>query len=121
MMYITMSETFIKIDSLQHHLRTGAPKIRLQFFQIDAHQYIPPWLVHYSTNIYCISVECETLTIFTLKFTRHGGIMWWVLILSSWCRIFSSRSRSRKIRILLISKFFVYCCHVNFDFNKSCI
>ena len=30
--------------------------------------------------------------------------------LSSWCWIFSSWSRSHKIRLLLISKFFVYCC-----------
>ena len=65
-----MSETFIKIDSLQQHLRTGAPKMRLQFFQIDANQYIPPWLVNFSTNIYYISVECETLRATFCKY--HG-------------------------------------------------
>ena len=41
--------------------------------------------------------------------------------LSSWCRIFSSRSRSRKIRILSISMFFAYCCHGDIDFTKNCI
>ena len=38
-----------------------------------------------------------------------------------WCRIFSSRSRSRKIRILSISMFFVYCCHSAIDFTNNCI
>ena len=38
--------------------------------------------------------------------------------LSSWSRIFCSRSRSRKIWFLLISKFFVYCCHSDIDFTK---
>ena len=33
----------------------------------------------------------------------------------------NSRSRSRKIRILSISKFFVYCCHIDIDFTKNCI
>ena len=40
--------------------------------------------------------------------------------LSSWCRTFSSRSRSRKIRIRSISKFFVCCCLLLFGFTKSC-
>ena len=38
---------------------------------------------------------------------------------SSW--IFSSWSRSRKIRHLSISKFFVYCCYGNIDFTKTYI
>ena len=41
--------------------------------------------------------------------------------LSSWCRTFSSRSRSRKIRILSISKFFACCRHSDIGFTKSCI
>ena len=40
--------------------------------------------------------------------------------LLSCCRIFGSRSRSRKIRLLLISKIFVYCCHSDIDFIKNC-
>ena len=39
--------------------------------------------------------------------------------ISSWCRIFSSRSRSGKIRILSILKFFVHCCHSDIDFTKK--
>ena len=39
--------------------------------------------------------------------------------LSSKCWIFSSWSRSRKIRRLSISKFFVYCCHSDIDFTKT--
>ena len=31
--------------------------------------------------------------------------------LNFWCRLFSIRSRSCKIWLLSISKFFVYCCH----------
>ena len=38
-------------------------------------------------------------------FTSHGGYLLNTTLLSSWCRIFSSRSRSREIRIYLISKF----------------
>ena len=41
--------------------------------------------------------------------------------LSSQCWIFSSRSRSHKIRLLSISKFFVHCCHGNTDFTKTYI
>ena len=41
--------------------------------------------------------------------------------LSSWGRILSSKSRSRKIRILSILKFFVYRCHSDIDFTKNCI
>ena len=39
-------------------------------------------------------------------FTSHGDYLLNTTLLSSWCRIFSSRSGSRKIRILSISKFF---------------
>ena len=35
--------------------------------------------------------------------------------------IFSSRSRSRKIRISSILKFFVYCCHSDIDLTENCI
>ena len=41
--------------------------------------------------------------------------------LSSWCRIFSGRSRSHKIRLLSTWKVFVYCCHGDIDFTKSFI
>ena len=41
--------------------------------------------------------------------------------LSSQCWIFSSWSRSKKIRRLLISKFFFYCFHSNIGFNKNYI
>ena len=41
--------------------------------------------------------------------------------LSSWCRISSSRSRSRESRIKSILKFSVYCCHSDIDFDKNCI
>ena len=41
--------------------------------------------------------------------------------ISSWCRIVSSRYRSRKIWTLSISKFFVYCCHSDIDFTKNYI
>ena len=47
-------------------------------------------------------------------FAKHHTI-------SSWSRIFSSRSRLRKIRVLSISKYFVYCCHSDIDFTKNCI
>ena len=40
---------------------------------------------------------------------------------SSQCWIFSSWSRSRKIRRLSISTFLVYCCHSNIDFTKTYI
>ena len=42
-------------------------------------------------------------------------------VLLSWNRIFSSRSRSHKIRILSISKFVVYCCHSDIDSSNNCI
>ena len=35
--------------------------------------------------------------------------------LSSLCWIFSNWSGSHKIRLLSVSKFFVYCCHSNID------
>ena len=41
--------------------------------------------------------------------------------LSSQCWIFSSWSRSKKIRRLLISKFFFYCFHSNIGFTKNYI
>ena len=41
--------------------------------------------------------------------------------LSSWCRIFSGRYRSHKIRLLSTWKVFIYCCHGDIDFTKSCI
>ena len=43
-------------------------------------------------------------------FTSHGGYL-----------LNISRSRSRKILILSISKFFVYCCHHDIDFTKNYI
>ena len=87
-MYITMSETFTKIDSLMkftdwNFKRNVAyepaknPRYHVHCFDVMlifpnwCPSYIPPWLV----------------------FAKHHAI-------SSWCRIFSSRSRSRKIRIL---------------------
>ena len=39
----------------------------------------------------------------------------------SWCRLFSSKSRSCEIQISSILKFFVYCCHSDIDFTKNCI
>ena len=62
-------------------------------------------------------IRFETYRIFYFSrrlFAKHHT-------LSSWYRIFSSRSRSRKIRILSISKFFVDCCHNDVDFTKNCI
>lgn len=48
-------------------------------------------------------------------FARHHA-------LSSGCRIFSSRSRSREIWLESISFFFfVYCCHNDIDFTKHYI
>ena len=41
--------------------------------------------------------------------------------LRSWNRIFSSRSRLHKIRILSISNFVVYCCHSDIDFSNNYI
>ena len=54
-------------------------------------------------------------------FSSHGGFFAKQHNISSWNRIFSSRSRSPKICILSISKFCVYCCHSDIDFNKNCI
>ena len=72
-----------------------------------------------NSSVYSISrfIWIQTYKLFYFSrrlFAKHHN-------LSSWGRIFSSKSRSRKIRILSISKFFVYCCHSDIDFTKNYI
>ena len=80
-MYITMSETFIKIDSLR--ATPGNFKKNLAYepaknTRYNIHcfgvmlifpnwclSYIPPWLVHFSMN-FIAYFECKTFKIFTL-------------------------------------------------------
>ena len=68
-------------------------------------------------EIYFRLIWIQTYRIFYFSrwlFAKHYAI-------SSWGQIFSSRSRLRKIRILPISKSFVYCCHSDIDFTNNCI
>ena len=49
-------------------------------------------------------------------FLFSGGYSWNT---SFWSRIFNGRIRSRKIRLQLISNFFVYSCHFKTNFTQT--
>ena len=55
--------------------------------------------------------QWNVLAIWIFYFSRRLLVKYQTV--SSWCRIFSSSSRSREIRIKSILKVFVYCCHSN--------
>ena len=77
MMYITVSETFIRIDSLQHfeipretYPTKKNPGYNIHCFDVMLictnrwPSYIPQWLVHFSLNVIAY-LKCKTLTIYT--------------------------------------------------------
>ena len=75
------------------------------------------WSIWFCREVFGFAVRYFVFCYYFLRrlFAKHQT-------LSSWCWIFSSWSRSRKIRRLSTSKFFVYCCHSNqIDFTKTYI
>ena len=54
-----------------------------------------------------------------IRFEIYLRFTWIQTYRSSWCRIFSSRSRSRELRISSILIFFVYFFHSDIDFTRN--
>ena len=83
-MYIIMSETFIKIDSLQHleisrqtySIRTSQKSALQQAlfwgYASFSGQYLYPWLVHFSVSI--VNVFIQKMRWIQIKMYYHGGM-----------------------------------------------
>ena len=93
-------------------------KINLSYLEHFYQTFYPGYWKYKVWNIFSFYVNSNTayrIFYFSWRlFAKHRTI-------SSWCRILSSRSTSREIRILSISKFFVYFCHSDMDFPENCI
>ena len=95
---------------IESHLGKKQPQAKLQIAFLFSQLHINNVTSHaliYGGHLVVRSKRCAV---------QNQGI---TLSSSRW--IFSSWSRSRKIRHLSISKFFVYCCHGNIDFAKTYI